>query len=336
MTANRNAKRAVRARSARTGESYTAALHRLRSAAPERTAGGVPGHRRLRLAVAQLTVPEDPRSSDGLRAGGVAIRRLMQEARSAGARVVHFPEGATCVPHKQILSTGGPDRMGPADWDRLRWPVLRAELARTAEAARELGLWTVVGSVHRLTPPNRPYNSLYVISDRGAVVARYDERMLSPTKIGYLYSPGSVPVTVDVDGVRFGCALGIEARFPELFLDYERRDVDCVLFSTHGPGTAVNDGPLALQARAHAAANCYWVSYAGTAQDAVNAPSGVVSPQGDWLARCPREAVPGLAVADLDLDAADTPRPWLRTARGGRYDQHLVHGDPRSDQQADF
>jgi hypothetical protein len=64
------------------------------------------------------------------------------------------------------------DAVGPADWDRCQWPVLQSELAVIAELARELRLWTVMASVHRLTEPNRPHNSLYVISDRGAVVTR--------------------------------------------------------------------------------------------------------------------------------------------------------------------
>ncbi|WP_329348310.1 hypothetical protein OG226_07075 [Streptomyces sp. NBC_01261] len=115
------------------------------------------------------------------------------------------------------MSVDGPDAVGPADWDRCQWPALRAELAAIAEPARELRLWTVVASVHRLTGPNRPHNSLYVRSDRGEVVTRYDERLLSRTKVSYTYSPGVSPVTFDVDGTRFGCLLGREIHYPELF-----------------------------------------------------------------------------------------------------------------------
>jgi predicted amidohydrolase len=192
----------------------------------------------------------------------------------------------------------------------------------------------VLGSVHRLTPPHRPHNSLYVVSDRGEVATRYDERLLSSTKITHMYTPGSAPVTFEVDGMRFGCALGMEATFPEVFAEYERLDVDVVLFSTHGPGTPANNGPFALQARAHAAGNSYWVSYAGTAQDAVNAPSGVVSADGEWAARCPRDATPAIAVVDLDDGAGNPARPWRRTARSGIYDPYLPTGDPRSQDRA--
>jgi predicted amidohydrolase len=332
MTANGNLKRRVRARAAKTGESYTAALRHLRPVPGEAPAGAAAG---LRLAVAQTILRGDPRDAAALRASGREIRRLMRDGHRAGARVVHFPEGATCLPQKRVMSVTGPEEVGPADWGRFRWGVLDEELAAAARLAGELGVWTVIGSVHRLTPPNRPHNSLHVISDRGQVVTRYDERMLSSTKVSYLYTPGSVPVTFAVDGVSFGCALGMEASFPEVFLEYERLGVDCVLLSTHGPGTPVNTGPFALQARGHAAANSYWVSYAGSAQDAVNAPSGVIGPDGEWRARCPSEAASAVAVADLAA-GEDHARPWRRAARSGRYDRHLVPGDPRSSNRGAF
>jgi predicted amidohydrolase len=37
-----------------------------------------------------------------------------------------------------------------------------------------------------------------------------------------MYTPGSGPVTFEVDGLRFGCALGIEVHFPKVLAEYER------------------------------------------------------------------------------------------------------------------
>lgn len=297
----------------------------------------MPEAKRVRLAVAQTVVREDPRSAEELRESGRDLRRLMREAREAGARIVHFPEGATCSPHKRILSVDGPDEVGPAEWSRFEWVVLRQELAAIADLARELKLWTVFGSVHQLTPPNRPHNSLYVISDQGEVVTRYDERLLSKTKISYLYTPGSTPVTFDVDGVRFGCSLGMEVHFPELFSEYERLDVDCVLFSSTG-GAPQDAATFATEAQGHAATNSYWVSFA---MPSGSAPSGVTAPDGQWLARCPRDGTPSVAVVNLDDSAADVEvavskaRPWRRTARAGIYDAHFV-SDSRSDERSAF
>ena len=284
----------------------------------------------MRLSVAQLTVHPDPGDSSALCDSGTQIRRLMREAHAAGARLLHLPEGALTCPQKQVMSSTGPDVIGAADWERADWATLADELRAIRALAGELHLWTVLGSVHPLTPPRRPHLSLYVIADDGRIATRYDERMLSNTKVSHMYTPGTAPVTFVVDGVRFGCALGMEAVYPEVFLEYERLEVDCVLFSTHGYGTGVNNGPFALQCRALAAANSYWVSYAGTAQDAPNASSGVIGPDGDWLTRCPPDEVTTLVTADLDLTAENFARPWRRVARSGLYAQYQAPHDPRS------
>jgi predicted amidohydrolase len=210
--------------------------------------------------------------------------------------------------------------------------VLREELGAVARLARELRLWTVLGCVHRLTAPHRPYNSLYVISDRGRVVTRYDERMLSKTKVSFMYSPGTSPITFEVDGWVFGCALGMESHFGEVFAEYERLDVDGVLFSTAGGQGSV----FALQAQAFAATNSYWISYSTAIQDDSGAASGVIDPHGDWRARCADNGAPSLAVVNLQQDVNDFAQPWRRIARGRVYDAHRVLDDPRSENRGRF
>jgi predicted amidohydrolase len=328
MTANANFKRRVRARAAKTGESYTSALQHFPLTDDQ--------HSSLRLAVAQSLPATDPADADGFRAAGEGIRRLMTDAAAAGARLVHFPEGATCSPDKWLLSSTGPDEVGPSDWTRFCWDALRSELEAIAALARRLRLWTVVGAVHQLTPPHRPHSSLYVISDRGELVTRYDERMLSNTKLSHMYAPGAEPVTFVVDGVRFGCLLGMEVHFPELFLEYERLDVDAVLFSTIGSPVPDNLGAFATEAQAHAGTYGYWVSFAATTHDAVNAPSGIASAGGQWAARCPAVDEPALAVLDLHDPAENLARPWRRRARSGIYEPHRPHADPRHQSRTAF
>jgi predicted amidohydrolase len=339
MTANRNLKRRVRARAAKTGESYAAALRHVR---PAQQGDTMPEIKLLMLATAQVVVREDPQDSGQLRQSGRDVRELMRQARQAGARIIHFPEGATCSPHKRIMSVTGPAEVGPADWSRADWQVLRQELAAIAHLAGELQLWTVLGSVHPLTPPHRPHNSMYVISDRGELVTRYDERLLSNTKLSFMYTPGSGPVVFEVDGLRLGCAMGIELHFPEVFAEYERLDVDGVLCSTTGPGTSPEGAAaFATEAQAHAATNSLWVSFAMSAQQSVSAPSGTIAPDGSWAARCPGDGHPAVAIAGIDnrpesIDIAVTrARPWRRRARSGIYDAHLVTDD-RSDDRGAF
>src|SRR4051812_26731752 len=151
----------------------------------------------LRLAVAQSTVPEDPADRDALRGSGAEIRDLMREASAVGARLVQFPEGAITYPHKYAVSGGGPHELSEADWSRAAWDVIREEAEAVADLAGELGIWTVFGSIPRLSGTNRPHNSLYVVSDQGELVGRYDKRYLSHTEISYMYTPGVAPLVFE-------------------------------------------------------------------------------------------------------------------------------------------
>ncbi|MFF3128588.1 carbon-nitrogen hydrolase family protein [Streptomyces sp. NPDC057908] len=295
--------------------------------------------RTLRLAVAQSTVPRDPTDLGSLRASGAEIRGLMREASRAGARLVQFPEGAITYPDKRVMSAGGPGTLAVSDWSRVAWNVLCEEGELIADLAGELGLWAAFGSIHPLTPPNWPHNSLYVVSDQGRLVARYDKRYLSSTEVSYMYTPGIDPLVFEIDGIRFGCALCIEVNFPELFAEYERLGVDCVLVSL-----MVDNAARAVVAQAYGALYSYWIGYSIPAQFSTTVPSGIIAPGGRWLARCPADGRPSLTVADLDLGATDPDideavrlaRPWRRSARAGLYNTKTVQGDPRSDTRTAF
>jgi predicted amidohydrolase len=253
----------------------------------------------LRIAVAQSTVHEDPTNSELLRESGAEVRRLMREAAAAGARLVHFGEGALCFPSKWVMSSLGPDEIGPSDWTKADWPVLDAELDQITRLSGELGIWTVIPSVHQ-RPDARPHNSMYVVSDKGRLVTRYDERALSTTKVTWMYSPGAEPVTFEVDGYRFGLALGLDVMFPELFTEYDRLGADAVLVSyasTNGP-----NGHVGVQAQGTAANNTYRISLAVTANPETGLVAGVTDPRGQWVAQAPEDGRPAIVIADLEPD----------------------------------
>lgn len=122
----------------------------------------------------------------------------MAEAAGAGAQLVQFCEGAIVYPSKHVMAAGPDGKLVPADWRRAAWDVMREEAESIAALAGELRLWTAFGSLHPLTPPSRPHNSLFIISDRGELVARYDKRFLSHTEVSYLYTPGRKPLVFEV------------------------------------------------------------------------------------------------------------------------------------------
>ncbi|MFF0338864.1 carbon-nitrogen hydrolase family protein [Kribbella sp. NPDC004875] len=253
----------------------------------------------VRIAATQSTVREDPTDGALLRESGDEVRALMRQAAKDGARIVHFTEGAICFPSKRVMSELGPDEIGPSDWTKADWTALQGELDQIAALSRELGIWTVIPSVHQV-PDTRPHNSMYVLSDQGKIVARYDERMLSTTKVTWMYSAGKDPVTFDVDGVRVGLMLGLDVLFPELFTEYDRLGADVVLVSYASSGGS-NDH-IGVQVRGAAANNTSWVSLAATADPNAGLASGVSGPGGQWLVQCAADGTPSVAVAELQTD----------------------------------
>jgi predicted amidohydrolase len=279
---------------------------------------------RLTLAVAQSLITCEPRSN------GPAIRALMRQAADRGARLIQFPEGAMSG------YPSGPGKQALAGWN-VDWAALREELEATAALAHELKLWTLIGANHPLTAPNRPHNSLYVISDTGELVGRYDKRLLSFNEVNDWYAPGAEPLVFEVDGFRFGCALCIEVQFAELFVEYARLGVDAVLFSSFS-----RDPMFAIQAQGHAACGSYWLGFSVPAQCSDAAPSGLIGPDGQWMSQAPADGQPALLIAELDRTAEafhvalNHARPWRARARSGELHRAARVVDERSLDRARF
>lgn len=300
---------------------------------PRRPLANAPGaYRRnpmgLRVAVAQLSSDDEVPTAERLAEAGSRVRLAMREAAERDARLVLFHEGALTYPHKRKISST-PGRVGPSDWSLVDWAALRGEVEHIAADAKELRLWTVIHSLHPLSDGTRPHNSLYVVSDAGEIVTRYDKRLLSHTEVSYMYTPGTAPIVFDVDGYRFGSALCIEIQFPEVFLEYAALGVDCVLFSSSYGA----DFPRLAQA--HASLNSMWVAVAMSEPEDEPC-SGISGPDGRWITTCDR-ASPSIAVGDLDredpaLASALLGSRWGREiARSGELHEPAKRpSDPRS------
>jgi predicted amidohydrolase len=141
----------------------------------------------FRIAIAQLPITADARRN------GRKVRVIMREAAAGHARLVQFPEGMLSGYAKNPIQ----------DWSEVNWQIVREELEQIMVLAAELRIWVALGSAHPLTPPHRPHNSLYIISDQGELVNRYDKRICSHTETTRFYSPGLEPVVFDVDWFSF-------------------------------------------------------------------------------------------------------------------------------------
>ncbi len=268
---------------------------------------------RVRVALAQIPINGDARVN------GDAIRAAMRQASEAGARLVQFPEGGLSGYAKSPIM----------DWAEVDWDAVRSEMESILQLAAELRIWVALGAAHPLSAPRLPHNSVYVISDQGQLVNRYDKRRLSHTEVTQFYTAGSEPVVFDVDGYRFGIAVCVEINFPELFIEYGRLGVDCLLLSSYPI-----DSVFAVKARGYAAIHCYWVSMTNPAETSDFCPSTAFGPNGDVIAAV--DGASRLITVDLDADAPEfdmaltKARPWRASVATDPAYATRALNDPRS------
>jgi predicted amidohydrolase len=267
----------------------------------------------LRIAIAQQPITGDAKKN------GEAVRRAMEQAADGGARLVQFPEGMLSGYAKNPIM----------DWTEVAWMIVQDELKKVMALAEKLQVWVVLGSAHPLTPPHWPHNSLYVISDEGKLVTRYDKRIVSYTELTKYYTPGYEPIVFDVDGYRFGCVICVEINFPELFIEYGKLGVDCLMFSSY-PVDAIFD----TKARAYAAIHNFWVGLAVPTETASFIKSALIGPDGEKI--CQLEGARGVILGDLDRSDPkyDIPlnksKPWRASvSTDPRYRTRQLN-DPRS------
>lgn len=148
-----------------------------------------------------------------------AARALLEQAARAGAELAVLPE-YFCL-------------MGRQDSDKLGWAEAAGEgpiQAFLAQAARELGLWIVGGTLPlRTQDAGRVRNATLVFSPEGRCVARYDKIHLFRFDNGReaydesrVIEAGAQPVCFDLaarDGStwRIGLSVCYDLRFPELY-----------------------------------------------------------------------------------------------------------------------
>lgn len=268
----------------------------------------------LRIAVAQSTVRQDPTNASLLRDSGAEVRHLMKQAAGAGARLVHFTEGAICLPGKRVMSSLGTGEIGPSDWAKAEWNVLREELDRIATLSRELGIWTVIPSVHQLVAPSRPHNSIYVVSDQGKIVAV--RRTHAVDNEDHLdVRPRHATDDLRCRRISFWpLAQAGRTLCGTLYAVRSARGRRLLSYATTGLGKE----PVPIQARGYAATNTYWISLAAPvpANPASNVVSGVIDPHGNWAVEGPADSKPTIVATDLHrVEVSRTGRDFRRRTR---------------------
>lgn len=277
------------------------------------------------------------------------VLKQMRQAAAQGVDVIHFPEA--CL-------SGYAGRDMPS-FDRFDWAALLGATEQILGEAKALKLWIILGSAHRLTGKHKPHNCLYIVSDRGAVVDRYDKRFCAGPKSGddgdlAHYSSGSHFTVFDIKGVRCGALICHDYRYPELYREYKSLGVALMFHAYHAgnipaaewralerdvgaprhryngattlPGITM---PATMQSQA--ANNFMWISCANSSARQSCWGAFMVRPDGVIAERL-RRNVTGLLISKIDTAAPlyDSTVAWRKRSIAGRYHSGTLVKDKRS------
>jgi predicted amidohydrolase len=240
----------------------------------------------LKVATCQFAV------SGSIRRNARQICEFLHKAEKANADIVHFSECAL----SGYVGTDFPS------FDGYDWQLLREETEKIMAFAGKLKLWVVAGSTHRLTEPNKPHNSLYLINPRGKIVDRYDKRFCTPRDLHH-YTAGNRFVNFTVGGVKCSLLICFDARFPELYRQLYKQGVNCILqsfYNARQKGPSVHTHIIRQTMQCRAATNYFWVSMANSSGYYSPYPSCFIQPDGIIVKQLRRNRA-GMMVNTVDL-----------------------------------
>jgi deaminated glutathione amidase len=218
------------------------------------------------------------------------IKTQIIEAKLKKADIVHFPECAlTGYPGKDITL------------DNFDWKLLNEKTDSVLNLAKQLKIWVVLGSIHKLSDGVKPHNSLYVINSEGEIVDRYDKRFLTKVDLKN-FSPGNHFVNFDLNGVNCGLLICYDICFPELYREYRKLNTDLIFHSFYNAHKKIGDihpiiMPIISQARA--ATNNFYISLTNSSA-AESWPCHLITPDG-LIQNKLATNIPGILISTVDL-----------------------------------
>ena len=197
---------------------------------------------KLKIATTQFPVSAD------LRRNAKYIKKMIRQAGANKADIVQFCEAAL----------SGYVIMDYPSFDRFDWHLLREMTVEVMGLAKECGIWVALGSTHYVSERVPPTNCIYIISDEGKVVDRYDKCFVC----SHHYTPGSRLVTLTLKGHKLGFLICYDGCYPEIYNAYRHKGVEIMLHSFYNArheGENVLDEMVPAKIRMRAADNTMWV-----------------------------------------------------------------------------
>ena len=233
---------------------------------------------KLKVAICQFPVSGD------LKSNSEYIKKFIKEAASNKADIIQFSEAAlTGYPPKDIPS-----------FQNYNWGNLRNETKEIMSLARENNIWVVLGSAHYISENEAPLNCLYIISNEGNIVDRYDKSMLTNGDLKY-YTPGNHIVILELKGYKIGFLICYDSCFPEMYNIYRYKDVKLMMhsfYNAHHDGKTILDEIIPAEIRVRASDNLMWVLATNSSGSYSSWPSCVARPDGSMESL--ERGVPGI------------------------------------------
>lgn len=241
----------------------------------------------LRIATCQFPVCAQ------VQANAEQIVSLMKQAGREKADIVHFSECAL----------SGYASVDFESFESFNWDLLKAKTLEIMALAAELKIWVVLGSSHRLHPPYKPHNCLYLINPEGKIQDRYDKRFCTEWDLKH-YTPGNHFVYFTIHHVKCSLLICFDLRFPELYRALYREGVKVVFqsfYNARQQGPSIHSQIMRQTMQANAADNGFWASMANSCGWYCPYPSCFIQPDGKIIAQCP-EHQEALLLNTVDLN----------------------------------
>lgn len=179
--------------------------------------GGTDGGRRVRVACLQVTAGRD--FDPNIR----KLCRMIRTCAEEGAEFVLAPENATMIEPVAAAAL----RKAKTEEDHPALPAL-------TEAAREAGVWLLIGSLSIRLPGGKLANRSFLVDDGGAIVARYDKLHCFDVNLrddewyreSDTIQAGSKAVLAPSPWGRIGMTVCYDLRFPGLYRTLARAGAD--------------------------------------------------------------------------------------------------------------
>ncbi len=222
---------------------------------------------KIKIATCQFPV------SENIRRNSEYVQDFIKDAKASDADIVHFSECA-------LSGYAGTDFDSLEGYD---WSLLAEETKKNMSLVGKLNLWVALGSTHKLTPPNKPHNCVYLINPQGQIENRYDKRFGTEGDLLH-YTPGNRFVTFTINNVKCAVLICFDLRFPEIYRELNKLKVQCILqsfYNARQKEQSVHRHIIRQTMQGNVASNYFWASMANSCAEIAPYSSCFIQPDGE-------------------------------------------------------